>query len=311
MELVLLVVFIAAVAALFYHPKTKNHSVIQRLKRVWKKLGDLLRREPEVVAQKPATPVQVTSAEPGNVPRLKAELGKEPATKGVHIFPHPREPVTRFEEFNARLFLYEGAETPRWDKSLDNDFTTRVSGELSWLDSEIKKRLRPKYTVLYDPFGLWATVSKQLEMDPHFDDPIASAYLSLSRDKRPVVISKTGDAPRSDATTKKQPEPTKFKLYRYGFTDYRFDRKFLEDYPTDLLTGLLQALSGPEDEWEAFSPARLRSAVLEENREEEAHRQAMASHQHANRFAALWDLRDENATEDDASELLEEQEAAQ
>ena len=105
--------------------------------------------------------------------------------------------------------------------------------------------------------------------------------------------------------------PDDFVFYRYGFVDYRFDRKFLEDYPADLLTGLLRALSGPEDEWEAFSPARLRGAVLDENREEEAHRQAMASHRHANRFAALWSLREEDSRSEEALDDQSEVEAAQ
>ena len=310
MELVLFVVFVGGAITLFVHPKTKKHPIILWLKRAWKKLGEMMPSEPEAVPPKPAQPAP-TNAEPGNVPRVKAELGKEPPTKGVHVFPEPRDPVTRFEEFNAKLFLYENAETPLWSGSLDNDFGTKISGDFAWLEGEIKKRLRPSFPVLYDPFGLWAAASKELEMDPHFADPIASAYLSLPRDVRPVVISKTGDAPRTNATAKKTPEPKRLKLYRYGFVDYRFDRKFLEDYPADLLTGLLRALSGPEDEWEAFSPARLRGAVLDENREEEAHRQAMASHQHANRFAALWSLREEDSRSEEALDDLSEAEAAQ
>lgn len=198
MEMVLFVVFVAGAITLFMHPKTKNHPIILWLKRIWKKLGEMMPKEPEPTPLKPTPAAAPVSTEPGNVPRLKAEFGKEPPTKGVHVFPIPRDPVTRFEEFNARLFLYENAETSLWSESLDNDFGTKISGDFAWLEGEIKKRLRPSFPVLYDPFGLWATASKELEMDPHYDDPIAGAYLSLPRDVRPIVISKTGDVPRTN-----------------------------------------------------------------------------------------------------------------
>tara|TARA_R110002073_G_scaffold8068_1_gene45128 strand:- start:27585 stop:28487 length:903 start_codon:yes stop_codon:yes gene_type:complete len=291
MELVFLIVVIGGVIVLFVHPKTKNSPIIKGLKAAWKNILESKEPAPPPVVVKP---VQSKSTEPGNVPRVKAEVGKEPPSTNLHVFPETREPVTRFEEFNAKLFTFTPSETRRWDASLDNDFSTDLTGERAWVQEEIKKRLRPKFPVLYDPFGLWAKASINLELDPHHNDPTVIAYLQFPREKRPVIVSEV----RHEASAAKKDNP-KFVLYRYGFVDYEFDRKFLDDYPADLIHGLLKAFSGSDDEWESFSPARLRKDVLEANREEEEHRQAMASHQHANRFAALWQLREEETAEPD------------
>jgi len=292
MELVFLIVVIGGVIVLFNHPKTKNSAFIKAVAEFFKKTFN----PSEHV--KPDQPVEKTvaskSSEPGNVPRVKVEVGKEPPSTNIHAFPEMREPVTRFEEFNAKLFVFTASETRRWDASLDNDFSTELTGERAWVQEEIKKRLRPKFPVLYDPFGLWAKASTNLELDPHHNDPTVTAYLQFPREKRPVIVSEV----RHEASAAKKDNP-KFVLYRYGFVDYEFDRKFLDDYPSDLIHGLLKAFSGSDEEWESFSPARLRKDVLEANREEEEHRQAMASHQHANRFAALWQLREEETDESD------------
>lgn len=312
MELLVILLIVAFVTAFVLHPRTKNHPIARWLRRTIELIIRRVRRDEEDTPEPAAKTVHTSSSEPGNVPRIKSEMGKEPPTKDQHEFPAPREPITRFEEFNAKLFVYEISETRRWDRSLDNDFATRVSGEETWLISEIKRRLRPSHPVLFDPFGLWARASEQLELDPHYEDPIAAAYLSIDRANRPVVVSNANQQIAEQASSKSSDEKPKFVvLYRYGFVDYRFDRKFLEDYPADLVTGLLKALSGPEDGWVSFSPARLRSEVLEENREEEAHRQAMASHQHDNRFAVLWNLRDEEVAEGDIQDTDALEEAAQ
>tara|TARA_A100001391_G_scaffold204325_1_gene199593 strand:+ start:700 stop:1623 length:924 start_codon:yes stop_codon:yes gene_type:complete len=300
--------FIAIIVVLFVHPKTKKWSVIRNIRTGFKDMFDRSPPPPPPAPVEPVADVKSKSSEPGNVPRVKDETGKEPDTEDVHEFPPAREAATRFEEFNAKLFLYQPSEDERrWDETADSDFATQVAGENHWVKAELKKRLRPAMPVIFDPFGLWARASGQLELDPHFDDPVVSAYLALDRSMRPAVVSRIpqeGDAQR-------KVQPIYFTLYRYGFIDYRFDRKFLEDYPADLLIGLLKAFSGPEDGWETFSPARLRKEVLEENREEEAHRQAMAAHQHANRFAALWELRDDAADPADAADEETEAEPAQ
>jgi len=287
MDLVLLIVVIGGFISLFYLPGTKNSPFIKGIKKFWANLTDQGVTKPEPVVKT----VQIKSSEPGNVPRIKSETDKEPPKNNIHAFPEAREPVTRFEEFNAKLFIFKPSEIRRWDKSLDNDFTTELTGEKDWIKEEIKRRLRPQYPVLYDPFGLWAEASASLELDPHHNDPVVTAYLAFAREQRPVVISLKKDNSKEEKAT------PKFVLYRYGFVDYEFDRKFLESYPADLIEGLLKAFAGSDDDWESFSPARLRKDVLEANREEEDHRQAMASHQHANRFAALWSLREEKPAE--------------
>lgn len=293
MELVLFVVFVGGVVTLFVHPKTKNSAFVKALKKWWKGLFKTYDEMPVPEAKV----VKTKSCEPGNVPRIKSETDKEPPTHNIHAFPKARDPQTRFEEFNAKLFVFKVDETRRWDKTLDNDFVTQITGERAWLSEEIKKRLRPKYPVLFDPFGLWSAASRALELDPHHDDPTVRAYLALERDVRPVVISCVSDA-GTIAKGDSKDTVSVFKLYRYGFVDYDFDRKFLEDYPADLVKGLLEAFSGDEEGWESFSPARLRKAVLEENREEEISKRVMTAHQHDNRFAALWKLRDPEPVEE-------------
>ena len=298
MELILLLILTIGGIVYTKHPKTQDQPFALWIRKVVRSIGDIFKTKQSTPSSK-AVPKTVRSAssEHGNVPRVKGELDQDPPTKGLHAFPVTGEAVTRFEEFNAKLFVFEVSETLRWDKSRDNDYVTRLSGDLNWLKQEIRKRLRPGYPVLFDPFGQWAGVSEQLELDPNAYDPIAEAYLNLPRPQRPVVISQRVSRAKAQKTEKAQTakpqDPQAYTLYRYGFVDYEFDRKFLEGYPEDLLKGLLQAFSGPEKDWEAFSPARLRQSVLEQNREEEDHRQTLEAHQHENRFAALWNLKDE------------------
>ena len=255
MELFILVVIVGGIIGAFYHPATKDSPFISQFRKI---LKGWLTVETVELPEPDDDDMEVISKEyePGNVPRVKAETGKEPPTKNIHAFPKMRKPVTRFEEFNAKLFIYSPSETRRWDKSIDNDFSTTIKGEQSWLKEEIKRRSRPQYPVLFDPFGWWAKASSALELDPHFDDPTISAYLQFPRDKRPVVVSQLHEDDEEESDTQ-------FTLYRYGFVDYAFERKFLADYPADLIHGLLKAFSGTDSACESFSPARLRKDVLE------------------------------------------------
>ena len=308
MELLLLLIVVVGGAVLLFHPRTKDRQPMKSVRewavRTWKEMTS-----PKPPVPQPASDEKEVIAggtTPGNVPRQPSETGKQPPEKGRHSFPDTPEPATRFEDFNRLLFTYVRSEERRWDPTRVSDFPTRITGEEDWLVDEIKKRLRPARPVLVDPFGLWANASEQLEMDPASDNPIISAYLALPIEIRPIVVSYW-----QALGGKTNPPPDAFICHRYGFVDLRFNRKFADDYPADVLQGLMEAMTGPEEEWETFSAARLRKSVLETNREEESHRQAMAAYRHKNRFAALWNLRDDDLAGEETDADKSETEAAQ
>ncbi|WP_018391349.1 hypothetical protein [Ancylobacter sp. FA202] len=236
----------------------------------------------------------------GNIEPVDGEIA--PDLRGADEFPPANPAYTRFEDMNWRLILFDpspGADEP-WPIRLFNDFPLRYRGSSTKLLEQVHARLRPRYPIILDWDGHWASASAQLERNPSLRSPLIDAYLGLDPEQRPIVISRP---PRPDIK-----QTGVFRCMRYGFKDFDFPLDVLQPYPADALGYLFAALTGPPQDWLWFSVARLRHDVLAANQAQEALRTKLedeitqqAAIAHENRFAVLWGLR-EAPREDAVSE---------
>lgn len=227
----------------------------------------------------------------GNQFLVPEEQKIEPDTTQVVVFPERKaQPVTPFEDFNQRLFILKDQTPFTWpERLIPNDYATVIAGDIEWARHEIHLKLRPKYPTILDTFGWWAEASKMLELNPYTQDPVVAAYLAIPLARRPVVISRPYNAERNDTG--------QLEFFRYQFTKFVFDRKFLSGHPVEMLREAMTALTGPPGGWWAFSAARARKKVLDADMEQASRNEALHALEqglraavHKNRFAALWEL---------------------
>lgn len=213
----------------------------------------LLVPEPE---PEPEPVIEVPPPDFGNIrPIVGEERDPEEFGPEIHEFPEIREAATRFEDFNRRLFIVTIAPRdtqPEWTKTTTDDFATVLKGySLARLDHEIRTRLRPRYPVILDTYGYWASASRALEMNPDYEDEIVQAYLAIKEEERPVVVS-LSSINKEGA----------FTLIRYGFEDFSIRVTTMQPYVNTALTFVLDTLRGPRTDWLWFSVARLRQNVV-------------------------------------------------
>ena len=261
---------------------------------------------PEALPPPPAPPPPVVvlpdlSPNYGNVRPVGSEWNATPPDPEIstdaHVFPERKAAITPYEEFNWKLFLVTGetALLHVWPETLVQDFAPIIRVPAKTAFAEARKRLRPHYPVIFDWTGNWAVAAARLERDPAYTDPVISAYMSIPQERRPVVVS---------VISPEKENANVLTCMRYGFADYTFDTGFLQPYTHDGLVYLMSALSGSKEQWLWFSRARLRKAVLEDNRKQESVRNFLEAEvaeqkkiEHTNRFNALWDLRGTNKRE--------------
>lgn len=267
---------------------------------LWRLIVRRWRRPPPPPVAPTPPPAQPRDLAPlfGNIPLVAAET--EPDLTEADEFPALVSVVTRFEELNWRLIIFDETvgSNADWPIRTFNDFPLTFRGSADQLQRHARKRLRPRYPVIIDWDGYWHGASVQLERNPNLQLPLLEAYLGLEPELRPVIISRI----------RKPNVPLEgvLQCLRYGFTDYRFPLDATSPYARDALTYLLDRLAGPHEEWLWFSVARLRASVIAVNEADEtlrAHLQEEAEQnaaiQYENRFAALWKLRDAPRAEHD------------
>lgn len=300
-ETFLLGVLFAAVVLIAAAVKFKVVNLEEQYRRVFP-----LPPEPEQQAPEPQ-PIEaeiVVEPElpppPPNYGNIRPVLGEEEELtefgEEVHDFPEGLPAVTRFEDFNRRLFLWRPGGIPgtHWlpDSTLD-DFPTRLVGSNDQeVLSMIVRNLRPRYPVILDEFGWWGYASSQLEMEPDYTDPIVEAYLAIPEHDRPVVITRIPGL-----------KDAQLKFYRYGFAPWHISREPLAVYPEAFLTYIMAALRGPREVWLWMSVARMRQAVIHDAkkaREEEEQRKFLQDEikrveneeaHGGNAWRTLWGLR--------------------
>lgn len=226
------------------------------------------------------------------------EVGRQPDKSGLFRFGVAPDPATPFEDINYRLLIWDSEARGRlWpERRIKNDYPTVISGDLPWLRDKIMSRLRPGHSVLLDTLGWWAQASQTLEINPYAISPVITAYCTwINIEKRPVVISRPW---RDEFKT------GKLEFLRYGFEDFELDPKYLADYPDLMLFFALSSFVGEDEQWRLFSPARMRKYGIDKAKEisgANAAQQEMMEELRranaANRFAALWDLRNPVASE--------------
>lgn len=248
---------------------------------------------PEAIAAEPQ--IEIMLPDYGNIRPIRGEE-QDPEEFGpdIHEFPEMKPPITRFEDFNRRLFIVHVVSETKdhWPNTTADDFPTRITGmTLDAVKSEIQLRLRPRYPVILDTFGYWAHASAQLEQEPDYTNDVVAPYLALPHDQRPVVVS----------VTARQPTPS-LTFMRYGFADFPVSQGDTRFFLNPCLTYLMTALFAPREEWLWLSVARMRQAVIRAIQANEAKRregeatQYMAQKvearrkqaEHENRFVRLW-----------------------
>lgn len=252
----------------------------------------LLVPEPE---PEPEPVIEVPPPDFGNIrPIVGEERDPDEFGPEIHEFPETREAVTRFEDFNRRLFIASIAtrdSQPDWAKTTTDDFATMLKGfTVTRLTEEIRTRLRPRYPVVFDTYGYWAAASRALEMNPDYEDEIVQAYLAIREEERPVVVSIS--SVNKDGA---------FTFLRYGFEDFSIRVGTMQPHVNTALTFILDRLRGSRTEWLWFSVARLRQHVVRVAQEDEQKRlalqavaylenqaeQARSEAEHDNRFVKL------------------------
>lgn len=260
---------------------------------LWRLIVRRWRRPPPPPVAPAPPPPQPRDLAPlfGNIPLVASET--EPDLTEADEFPALVSVVTRFEELNWRLIIFDETvgSNAEWPIRTFNDFPLTFRGSADQLQRHARKRLRPRYPVIIDWDGYWHGASVQLERNPNLRLPLLEAYLGLEPELRPVIISRI--------RRPNMPLEGVLQCLRYGFTDYRFPLDATSPYTSDALIYLLDSLTGPADLWLWFSVARMRATVIAVNQETEALRTRLqeeaeqnAAIQHENRFAALWKLRD-------------------
>jgi hypothetical protein len=240
----------------------------------WKLFEKWFRKQPPAPAQEILPPDPEPEPAPPNygnvrpVPREQndlVEFGPE-----VHEFPEYREPATRFEDFNRRLFIHHVSEkggAAALPETTVDDFPTKITGiSDEKLAQLVVSKLRPRYPVIYDPFGWWANASALLELDPDYADEVVRAYLALPEAVRPVVISR-------------QPglDNGYLQVYRYGFAKLHLPLFAFRYHLEGCLNYLLATLIRTRSDWLWFSIARMRQEVVRGARSREEAEREQAS----------------------------------
>lgn len=288
LEMLVLAFVILLSLIVFLIVRYRDHDVFKQLVRRY-----LLNEKPvqPVVEVAPPPPPPPPPPLPpigeGNVREVPEEMDvTPPETDDLHVFPDRLPPKTRFEEFNWRLFTYQLAESGgKWPDTLTDDFATqiRVKSEQE-LILHIRKRLRPRYPVILDRRGWWTNASRNLEMDPDYEDQFTAVYFALPPEQRPVVVSASQLSDTGALT-----------LFRYGFEPFHLFESHLKPFTRDALSFVLASFVGERPEWKWFSIARMRHKVVKSNRTAalmnrvmerlDAEKKRIA---HENRFTALW-----------------------
>ncbi len=264
------------------------------------------RRGSQVEEAPPNSPPSVIEPplviEPPNYGNIRLMLGEDADLTeygpDVHEFPETKQPTTRFEDFNRRLFILSPAAQDRrvWPDTTDDDFPTRINGMTTeGALAQIRLRLRPRYPVIYDTYGHWAAASQLLEQDPDYNDIIVSTYLALPEEKRPVVVSLASGLSEGAAYT----------FMRYGFQDFRVTQYAMRFHQEACLALVMSLMVAPRKDWLWLSVARMRQTVIRAFQANEAKRResqatdymeqqtqaAKKAVAHQNRFLALWQNR--------------------
>ncbi|KQZ99804.1 hypothetical protein ASD74_23875 [Rhizobium sp. Root564] len=245
------------------------------------------------VNREPERAIELPPPDYGNIrPLLGEELDPDEFGPLIHEFPEIRDPATRFEDFNRRLFLVSTEKQQSWSNTTEDDFATKVSGfTIVELLKEIRIRLRPRYPVIVDTYGYWGNASRNLEHNPDYTDDIVETYLAIPEDVRPVVVS----FPLGS-------KDSYFMFIRYGFADFYLRLSTMQPHQKSCLELVLAKIREPREEWLWFSVARMRQAVVRAFQEDEKKRreleaaaylsqktqQAKRDAEHQNRFVALF-----------------------
>lgn len=251
----------------------------------------------EQVDEAPEPEPEILPPEFGNI-RLVQEETTDLAQTGPdkHEFPERVPAVTRFEDFNRRLFVLHATSKRDhvWPDTLEDDFATRLYGPEAETMAEIRKRLRPYYPVIIDTYGIWAASSAQLEMNPDFTSDIIDVYLAIPETQRPVVVS-----------TAKENGAGNLTFLRRGFHDYTLTFAHMRLHLRACLALTLATLIGPAEKWLWYSVARMRLTVIRDFQKTEAQRleneaanyledearKAKREQEEKNRYVALWKSR--------------------
>jgi len=236
----------------------------------------------EIIVPEPVIPEEIEEKpDYGNItPVLKEPTDPDTFGPAIHEFPGEdmKAPVTRFEDFNRRLFILRMAPAKKppkrtydeeldddaidgeagddgddlWPRTLTNDFATRLEGfDEATLLEQVRKRLRPRYNVIIDHYGYWARASAELEQTPDYTDPFVATYLAIPESERPVVLSV--------ATFN---DNGYFRFIRYGFEDFLIRTFPLRFFVPECLTLIMASMRSRTD-WLWFSVARMRKTVWE------------------------------------------------
>ncbi|WP_132665631.1 hypothetical protein [Rhizobium sp. PP-CC-3G-465] len=254
--------------------------------------------QPPQKAEQAEPAIELAPPDYGNIrPVWGEETDPTEFSSEVHEFPEYRPPVTRFEDFNRRLFiLHPGTNAKEaWPNTTTDDYPTKIHNvSSSAVVAQIRLRLRPRYTVLFDAYGHWAYASRQLEQNPDYTDEYVETYLAMPEAERPVVVSvHTAD------------KDGRFIFMRYGFENFPITHYGLRFHLKACLIALFKALTGPREQWLWFSVARMRQTVIWTFQLDEAQRlaneansyleqqaiQAKKDNEEKNRFLALWQHR--------------------
>lgn len=294
--------FILGVVAVFVVLKLRQHLRKQGVTTLDDLIENILRifssepqRAPAPDLPVPEPVVEIKPPDYGNIRPIRGEE-QDPEILGpdIHEFPEMKTAVTRFEDFNRRLFILGSSKEDRdvWPNTTADDFATRIRGMTrEKVQKEIHLRLRPRYPVIFDTHGFWTYASAQLEQDPDYTDAVVSTYLNIPVDSRPVVVSVS--------TPDENPALT---FMRYGFQDFRITTTDTRFHQAACLAFLMHAQFGPREGWLWLSVARLRQTVIRafeateaKKRENQATQymvqQAEAAKretEHKNRFVTLW-----------------------
>jgi hypothetical protein len=251
----------------------------------------LLTRFRPSAPQLPPAPEPERDPEPlvGNVKRVPEEMDVPPDETARYQFPPMQAPKTRFEDFNRRLIVFtlgtSSLKSDRLPPRNYDDYPLRITCALTDLERAIKTQLRCTYPVIIDRNGQFAAASRTLELYPGYETPLITRYLNMKEHDRPVVISYAKEPP--DWKTQM------LELRRYGFQPALVPLSYLSPYIDDNLDFVFRELTGPSEDWMWFSLARMRLHSHNLNKPIEESKAVIAKFVNRNRFARLWELRED------------------
>lgn len=251
----------------------------------------------EIEPPKPEPELPVVQPPPdyGNVrPVLTEQMDLDEFGPEIHEFPEMGPPVTRYEDFNRRLFIAIKRDGDAdWPDTTSDDFPTLLSGTAAATYDAVRKHLRPRYPVIIDHFGWWAAASSLLEQDPDYTDPVVEAYLAIPEYQRPVVVSSRSGSSGGPLV-----------FMRYGFEDLKITLTDLRFYLTPGLSHLMEVQIGDRSGWLWLSVARMRQTVIRKAQADaalaranetarflEEQTKARREGLRGNRYRSLWDVR--------------------